>query len=481
MPDVRVRFAPSPTGELHIGSVRTTLYNFLFARQNRGSLVLRVEDTDQERLVTGAIESIYDGLHWLGIRWDEGPREGGPFAPYTQSERLPLYREHADALVASGHAYPCFCSKERLDAMRREQEKRHELTRYDRLCRWIPPDEAKRRVAAGDPHTIRLKIPETGAIVAHDLVHGDVRWELKDIDDQILMKSDGFPTYHLAVVVDDHVMRISHVLRGDEWFPSLPKHLLLYQFFGWEAPAHGHLPLVLGPDHKKLSKRHGSTAVREFRDQGYIPEGLVNYLALLGWASGTEEEVFTMEELAQKWRIEHLQDSPAIWDKNRLDWFNGVHIRRLADGDLAERLADFLPAGASAGLIRAAVPLVQERIKTLLDAREMLEFLFVDDLAYDTSLLLEKREPAKVRDVLERTVRIVTSGPFTADAIKAGLHGYAEQIGWKAKDAAMHVRIALTGKKVGPPLFESMLLLGKDRTLRRLRDAIARLSDPVAA
>jgi glutamyl-tRNA synthetase len=241
------------------------------------------------------------------------------------------------------------------------------------------------------------------------------------------------------------------------------------------------LPLVLGPDHKKLSKRHGSTAVREFRDQGYIPEGLVNYLALLGWASGTEEEVFTMEELAQKWRIEHLQDSPAIWDKNRLDWFNGVHIRRLADGDLAERLADFLPAGASAGLIRAAVPLVQERIKTLLDAREMLEFLFVDDLAYDTSLLLEKREPAKVRDVLERTVRIVTSGPFTADAIKAGLHGYAEQIGWKAKDADMPVRIAVTGKKVGPPLFESMLLLGKDRTLRRLRDAIARLSDPVAA
>jgi glutamyl-tRNA synthetase len=238
---------------------------------------------------------------------------------------------------------------------------------------------------------------------------------------------------------------------------------------------------VLGPDHKKLSKRHGSTAVREFRDQGYIPEGLVNYLALLGWASGTEEEIFTMGDLVAKWRMENLQDSPAIWDRERLDWFNGVHIRRLADDDLAARLEEFLPAGASPDLIRSAVPLVKERIKTLVDAREMLDFLFVEDLEYATPLLLEKRDPATVRSVLEHAVKIVTDGTFSADRLKAELHGYAERIGWKPKDADMPVRIAITGKKVGPPLFESMLLLGKDRTLARLRDAIARLSDPVAA
>lgn len=481
MSDVRVRFAPSPTGELHIGSVRTTLYNFLFARQNRGALILRIEDTDQERLVPGAIDSIYDGLHWLGIRWDEGPREGGPFAPYVQSERLSLYRERANELVATDRAYPCFCSRERLDAMRREQEKRHEVTRYDRLCRRIAPADAKRRVGGGEAHTIRLKVPEDGVIVAHDLIHGDVSWQLKDIDDQIIMKSDGFPTYHLAVVVDDHVMRITHVLRGDEWFPSLPKHLLLYRFLGWDAPLHGHLPLVLGPDHKKLSKRHGATAVREFRDQGYLPEALVNYLALLGWASGTEEEVFTMEQLVERWSIEHLQDSPAVWDKARLDWFNGVHIRMLDDADLAERLGEFLPAGASPDAIRAAVPLIKERIKTFVDAREMLAFLFTDDLEYPIELLVGKRQPAEVRRVLERASEIVSTGPFTPERIETELRRFAAESGAKVNDVFMPVRVAVTGRTVSPPLDGSILLLGRDRALRRLRHAIARLSEPVAA
>ena len=481
MTDVRVRFAPSPTGELHIGSVRTTLYNFLFARQNKGTLILRIEDTDQERLVPGAIDSVYDGLHWLGIRWEEGPREGGPFAPYVQSERLPLYREHAEALVAMDAAYPCFCTKERLAQMREEQQARKEITRYDRVCRRIAPAEARQRVDDGEPHTIRLKVPETGTIAYHDLVHDDVKWELKDVEDSILLKSDGFPTYHLAVVVDDHVMRISHVFRGDDWLPSLPKHLLIYQAFKWQVPEHAHFPNVLGPDHKKLSKRHGATAVREFRDQGYIPEAIVNFLALIGWAPGTEEEVFTMEQLIQKWRLDQVQKAGGVWDKERPDWFNGVHIRMLDDDDLAERLADFLPAGASRDVISSAVPLIKERIKTLADAREMLEFLFVDELEYPTELLLEKREPAKVRVVLERVARIVTDGPFTADRIKTALDAYAAEIGWKPKEVHMPVRIAVTGKRVGPPLFESMLLLGRERTLERLRDAIARLSDPVAA
>lgn len=481
MTDVRLRFAPSPTGELHIGSVRTTLYNFLFARQHDGSLILRVEDTDQERLVPTAIDSIYDGLRWLGIRWDEGPREGGPFAPYIQSERLPLYREHAETLVEMDAAYPCFCTKERLAQMRRQQEARKEITRYDRFCRKISPAEAKRRIENGEPYTIRLKVPLDGLIAISDIVHGPVSWDLATVEDTILLKSDGFPTYHLAVVVDDHVMKISHILRGEEWLPSVPKHVLLYRAFGWEVPPMAHLPSVLGPDHKKLSKRHGSTAVREFRDQGYIPEGLVNFLALIGWSPGTEEEIFRLEQLIETWRLDQVQKAGGVWDKERLDYFNGVHIRMLPDHELAERLEEFLPAGAPRDLIRAAAPLVKERIKTLADAREMLEFLFLDELEYPTELLLDKRQPNEVRVVLERATRMVDEGPFTAERLKAALHGYAEKIGWKAKDVDMPVRVAITGRKVGPPLFESILLLGKERTLERLRDAIERLSDPVAA
>ncbi len=482
MTDVRLRFAPSPTGELHIGSVRTTLYNYLFARQHQGALILRIEDTDQERLVPTAVDSIYDGLRWLGIRWDEGPREGGPFAPYIQSERLPLYRGHADALVGVGAAYPCFCTKERLAEMRKAQEARRELTRYDRLCRRIEPEEAKQRVEAGEQHTIRLRVPDEGAIGLRDLIHGDVHWELENVDDQILMKSDGFPTYHLAVVVDDHVMGVSHVLRGDEWLPSLPKHLLLYRYFGWEAPAHGHLPIVLGPDHKKLSKRHGATAVREFREQGYLAEALVNFLALIGWSPGTEEEVFTIEDLIARWRLEQSQDSPGIWDRDRLNYFNGIHIRRLSDDELTRRLDGFLPAGASPDLVRAAVPLIKERIATLADATRLLEFLFNDELDYDTTLLLVKQRNAdETREALSRATRLLSEGAFTRERVEPALDGLAEELGWKRGDLFMAVRVAVTGKRVTPPLIESILLLGRERTLARLRAAVDRLGDRVTA
>src|SRR2546428_3985270 len=380
-----------------------------------------------------------------------------------------------------GAAYPCFCTKERLARMREEQQSRKEITRYDRRCRDIPPPEAKRRIEAGDPYTIRLKVPLDGAVALNDIVHGPVAWDLATIEDTILLKSDGFPTYHLAVVVDDHVMKISHILRGEEWLASYPKHYLIYRDFGWDVPPHAHLPSVLGPDHKKLSKRHGSTAVREFREQGYIPEGLVNFLALIGWSPGTEEEVFSMDQLIQKWRLDQVQKAGGIWDKERLDYFNGVHIRMLDDENLAERLEDFLPAGASSDLIRAAAPLVKGRIKTLADARQMLEFLFVDELEYPTELLVGQRQPAEVRGVLELATKIVTEGPFISERLESALHGYADQRGWKRVDVDMPVPIAVTGQRVGPPVFESMALLGLERSLERLRDAIARLSDPVAA
>lgn len=477
-----MRFAPSPTGELHIGSVRTILYNYLFARQRGGRLVLRIEDTDQDRLVAGAIDSIYDGLHWLGIHWDEGPREKGPFAPYVQSERLPLYREHAETLLAAGHAYPCFCTRERLAKMRKEQEARGEVTRYDRLCRRLSPDEVRTRLAAGGVHTIRLKVPEEGSIGTRDLIHGERSWELRTLDDQVLLKSDGFPTYHLAVVVDDHVMRISHVLRGDEWFPSLPKHLLLYQAFGWQPPAHGHLPLVLGKDKKKLSKRHGSTAVREFREQGYLPEALVNFLALIGWAPPDENEVLTMEDLLAKWSLERCHDSPGIWDTDRLDYFDGIHIRRLSDEELADRLQEFLPAGAPRDLVRAAAPLVKERIKTLAGAGPLLEFLFTDELSYDPVLLVVKQRGAEeTRRALERARRIAAEGPFTYERIGPELEALAEELGWKKGDFFLALRVALTGKRVTPPLDGSMLLLGRERTVARLDAAIERLNQKAPA
>lgn len=480
---MRVRFAPSPTGELHIGSVRTILYNYLFARQRGGRLILRVEDTDQERLVPGAIDSIHDGLHWLGIRWDEGPREGGPHAPYVQSERLALYREHADALVAKDAAYPCFCTKERLDEMRREQQARGDpITRYDRRCRVIPPADARARVETGEPHTIRLKVPLEGTVGVPDLVHGNVSWDLKDVEDQILLKSDGFPTYHMAVVVDDRAMEVSHVLRGDEWLASLPKHLVIMRAFGWEPPVFAHLPQVLGPDRKKLSKRHGAAAVREFREQGYLPEGIVNYLALLGWAPGTEEEVFRLDDLVARWSLERVQDSPAIWDRDRLNYFDGVHIRRLVPDDLAGRLRPFLPADASETVVREAVPLVRERISTLAEGRDMLAFLFADELDYPADLLVaKKRSAGETREALERVAgRLAAVPEFTKDAVEPALRGLGEELGWKATELFMAVRVAATGRTIGGPIIESLVLLGRERTLARLRDAVERLRPKAA-
>src|SRR5947207_2816277 len=315
----RGRAAPPPAGALHLGSVRTSLYNLLLARQRDGVVILRVEDTDQDRLVAGAIDSIYDGLHWLGITWHEGPQEGGPFAPYVQSERLPLYQKHAQELIDKGAAYYCFCSKERLAALRAEQEARHEITRYDRHCRNIAPAEAAERTKT-ESHVVRLKVPDEGILGIDDLVHGHIEWQANTVEDQVILKSDGFPTYHLAVVIDDHVMGITHIIRGDEWVASVPKHLLIYRAFGWDVPPMAHVPSVLGPDGKKLSKRHGSTAVSQFREDGYLPEALVNYLALIGWSPGTEDEVFSMDDLIRVWKIEQVQSAGGKWDKERLDY-----------------------------------------------------------------------------------------------------------------------------------------------------------------
>ncbi len=472
-----MRFAPSPTGELHIGSVRTILYNYLFAKQNAGTLVLRIEDTDQARFDARSLPSIYDGLRWFGIDWDEGPREGGPHAPYVQSERLPLYARHARELVAIGAAYYCFCSPERLAQVRAAQQARGDpITRYDRFCRKIDPREADER-ASREPHVVRLKVPETGTVGIDDLVHGAVAWQLETIEDQVLLKTDGFPTYHLAVVVDDHVMAMTHILRGEEWLPSVPKHLLIYRAFGWPVPPMGHVPLVLGPDGKKLSKRHGATRVTEFREQGFLPEALVNYLALVGWAPGTEDEVFSLGELIERWRVEQVQKAGGKWDYERLKWFNGVWIRRLPDDDLFERILPFLPKGWDRALVRSTIPLIKERMPTLMQAKDLIAFLFLDERPTEPARLLpKKRTPEETRDVLARVrTALDAARPFERDAIERALQAVAAELGVKQGDVNMTVRLAVTGTNVGFGVYESVQLLGRGRALERLARAEALL------
>jgi glutamyl-tRNA synthetase len=469
---VRVRFAPSPTGSLHIGSVRTALYNYLFARQNGGKLILRIEDTDQDRLVPGAIQSIYEGFDWVGMRWDEGPREGGPHSPYVQSERLPLYQKHAQELVDGGAAYFCFCSKERLASVRAQQAARKEMTRYDRFCRRIDAREAADR-ARTESHVVRQKVPDEGTIAIDDLVFGRVEWPTNTIEDQVLLKSDGFPTYHLAVVVDDHVMGITHILRGEDWLPSTPKHVLVFRAFGWDLPPIAHFPNVLGPDGKKLAKRHGATKVEEFRTQGYLPEAMVNYLSLVGWSPGTEEEIFGVDELVQRWRMDQVHRAGGKWDKARLDWFNGMWIRRLEENDLLGRLQDFLPPEWDAEIIRKTLPLLRERMRTLAEARDQVEFLFVEPPPYEPSLLVPKsREPQEALDVLVKGMVLLRHiESFDHAAIRAAIEGIAADVNWSLKDTSQPIRVAITGRTVGLPLFESLELLGRERTLARIERA----------
>lgn len=486
MTTVRVRYAPSPTGAPHIGNLRTALFNWLWARHNAGVFILRVEDTDQAREVDNGLQLIMESLRFLGMDWDEGPDIGGAYGPYRQSERLEIYKKYADELIAKGAAYKCYDTPEELEQMRQEQIARGEQPRYDRRCRWLTPAERARREAEGKSHVVRLAVPLDGSTTLHDFIHGDITISNKDVDDQVLMKSDGFPTYHMAVVVDDHLMEITHVMRADEWIPSFPKHILLYQGFGWEPPQFGHVPNVLGPDKKKLSKRHGAASVDQFRNEGYLPEALVNFMALLGWSYDDKTELFSRDQLIELFTLDHIGHSPAVFDRTKLDWMNGYYIRNLDLDDLTDRLMPFLTqAGITADRVtlRKIVPLINERIKRLDEVPALIDFFFQDALNYEPGALIGQKMNGANSLVALRLAGETLDGFESFDdeaALEHALRQAAEQMELKPAQFFGVLRVAITGKTVTPPLVGTIMILGREKTIARIRTALDKLTSLVA-
>ncbi len=485
---VRVRYAPSPTGLQHIGGVRTALFNYFFARSQGGKFILRVEDTDQTRYSDESLQDLYDTFEWLGIKWDEGPDVGGDFGPYVQSERFDLYREYADKLLESGHAYRCYCTAERLEEMRASQKK---ATGYDRRCRDLSPDEEKKLAAEleekGLKPVIRFKIPLDGATSFHDEIMGDIKRKNKDINpDPVILKGDGFPTYHLANVVDDHYMQITHILRAQEWIPSGPLHVLLYQAFGWEPPKYCHLPMVMGKDGQKLSKRHGSTSVREFRKEGYLPEALINYVSLIGWSYDDSREFFTIKELEELFTLDKLNKAPGVFDYKKLAWFNGQYIRNTEDAELKKQLIPFLveadviadpPTDEEQKVIDNFMELVKPRLKTLGEIGSLVKFLFKDVEPEDPEIAVPKKlDIAKTVEVLSAGRDLVASlKENSIEDVENSFRSKSEELEVKLGDMMGPLRVGVTGSNVSPPLLESCELIGIDESLRRIDRLIAAL------
>ena len=483
--NVRVRYAPSPTGDPHIGNMHSALFEWLFARRHGGKFIVRIEDTDQERVVPGAVESILDGLRWLNIDWDEGPFVGGPYGPYIQSERLDNYREMAERLIRQEDGYRCYCSRERLNEMRRDQERRDQPTGYDGRCRDLSPPQRQDMEAQGGPSVVRFAMPTSGTTRVHDLIHGDVEFSNELLDDFIILKADGFPTYHLASVVDDHLMEISHVLRADEWLPSTPRHMQLYRALGFTPPQFGHLPILLGPDRDKLSKRHGATSILDYRDQGYLPEAVLNFMALLGWSLDDRTEVMSAEILKENFSLERVSRSPAIFDQEKLLWMNGLYIRELTVEDLAERLTPFLERGLPEELLPVdrdyllrIVPLIRERIKLLSEAAEMITYFFLEEVDYDPADLAQRGMDQESTVAALRLARdeLTAVEAFEHQQLEDTLRAAGTALGLAARQFFGTLRVAVTGRTATPPLFETMEVVGRERVLSRLRTAVVRLT-----
>lgn len=458
---VRTRIAPSPTGQdLHIGNAYTALINYVVAKKAGGQFIIRIEDTDRTRLVEGSEQRILSSLDWLGIPHAEGPDVGGKFAPYRQSERLESYKTYAEELIAKGHAYYCFCTPARLEEMRKNQEASHKPPMYDGLCRSIPIKEAQERVQKGEKHVIRMRVPDEGSSVFTDLIRGEVSFENVLIDDQVILKTDTFPTYHLGVVVDDHIMEITHIIRGEEWIPSTPKHVLLYKFFGWDLPKIAHVSVLRNPDRSKLSKRKNPVWVSDYKAKGYLAKAILNYLASLAWSYPDGRDIFSVEEMVSVFDISQLKTSAPIFDTEKLRWMNGEYIRMMSEAELMNELYAFdssIPKNDE--LMLKVLPLVKERMKTLAEFWSLSGFFFGKPKEFERPI------NAQISQV---SASVLKDCQWNHDSMEKGIRDASEKAGLKPRDVFMELRLAVTGKTVGPPLLESLEILGKEETLARL-------------
>ncbi|MCX6785598.1 MAG: glutamate--tRNA ligase [Candidatus Komeilibacteria bacterium] len=476
---IKTRFAPSPTGYLHIGGLRTALYNYLYAKQNKGRFVLRIEDTDQKREVKGAAEALMATLQKMGLNWDEGPKQGfiakiadkGQNGPYFQSKRLKIYQNHAQKLVLAGQAYYCTCSPERLEKLKQEQEARKEAPRYDGCCR-----EKNLKSKANENFVIRLKVPENKEVVFNDLIRGEIKFKTAEIDDQVLIKSDGFPTYHLANVVDDHLMGITHVIRGEEWLPSTPKHILLYEAFGWPLPQFSHLPLLLNADKSKLSKRQGDVAVEDYLAKGYLPQAIINYVALLGWHPSDNKEIFSLPELVKAFDLNKTQKAGAIFDIEKLNWFNAYYIKQLSEKELLNKCREFLPNNVEQGLLLKILKVEKERLNNLSEIGEKVK-MFLELPAYNPKILIFKKSNKETTvKGLELALEILQKeNDWQKEKMSQALAKAVGDNNLTNGDVFWPVRVAVSGLEKSPAPEEIMWVLGKEKSLKRIQNAIEKL------
>jgi glutamyl-tRNA synthetase len=475
---VRVRIAPSPTGDPHVGTAYVALFNAALARQRGGQFVLRIEDTDRGRYVANSERQIFDTLHWLGLDWDEGPDKGGPRGPYRQSERLPIYQEAARRLLDLGHAYYCWCSPERLEEMRAEQMKNKQPPGYDRLCLRLTREQRAELPGFDETPVIRMRVPDYDVpLTFDDMIRGPTNAPMPD--DQVILKKDGYPTYHLAVVVDDHEMGITHVLRAEEWISSMPKQLLLYRFFGWPAPKFAHLPLLRNRDRSKISKRKNPAArLLWFQEEGFLPEALLNFLALQGWSMPDGRELFSFDDVVANFDVERFSPVGPIFDVDKLDWMNGEYVKNLSDEDFLRRCEAFLPGPGQEEALRVLAPHLKTRVKRLKEVCDQVEFLYQGELELDREVLAKQGStaPTALDALLAAEAALDAAPSFSTEAVQAALEGEMGRRQWKPRPFLMPVRVAISGKTQTPPLFPMLAALGRERTLARLRDAIALLT-----
>lgn len=480
---VRVRFAPSPTGYLHVGGLRTALYNYLFARSNKGTLVLRIEDTDRARFVEGAVEKIIDALHWAGLEYDEGPDKDGKYGPYVQSQRLQIYKNHAEELIKNGKAYYCFCTSQRLESLREEQQKlKLPQAKYDKHCLSLTSDEVSEKLSQNISHTVRLNVIAGQKISFTDVIREIVEFESDNVDDQILIKSDGYPTYHLANVVDDHLMKITHVIRGEEWLSSTPKHVLLYDAFGWERPVFAHLPLLLNPDRSKLSKRQGDVAVEDYRDKGYLKEALVNFVALLGWNAGDDREFYYLDELVEKFSLDRVNKSGAVFDLQKLNWLNAEHLRKLPDDRLLQMLrteisfSPYRDKSFSNDYLLLIIAAMKARVSFIKDFIDNCTYFYESPSEYEQKSIEKNWKPETPSHLIRLSEEFDRLENLSKEDYERILTEVAEQLG-AGKGKLIHpLRLAVSGQSTGPGLFDLLYILGTNEVIKRINTALEKIS-----